>query len=54
LEGLITNFHLPARLLMLVSALIGQQRLLALYRKRSSAIAFIPSAINYPKPEKIK
>lgn len=37
-EGLITNFHLPrSSLLMLVSALIGRQRLLALYQE---AIAF--------------
>jgi S-adenosylmethionine:tRNA ribosyltransferase-isomerase len=36
-EGLITNFHLPrSSLLMLVSALIGRERLLALY---SEAIA---------------
>jgi S-adenosylmethionine:tRNA ribosyltransferase-isomerase len=33
LDGLITNFHLPgASLLMLVSALIGRQRLLSLYQ----------------------
>lgn len=33
-EGLITNFHLPrSSLLMLVSALIGQQRLLELYQE---------------------
>ena len=34
LDGLMTNFHLPgASLMMLVSALIGRQRLLALYEE---------------------
>lgn len=37
-EGLITNFHLPrSSLLMLVSALIGRQRLLALYQEAIAA-----------------
>ncbi len=37
-EGLITNFHLPrSSLLMLVSALIGRQRLLSLYQEAIAA-----------------
>lgn len=37
-EGMITNFHLPhSSLLMLVSALIGRQRLLALYQEAIAA-----------------
>jgi S-adenosylmethionine:tRNA ribosyltransferase-isomerase len=33
-DGLVTNFHLPgSSLLMLVSALVGRQRLLDLYRE---------------------
>ena len=36
-EGLLTNFHLPkSSLLLLVSALIGRQRLLALYAEAIS------------------
>jgi len=38
IEGLITNFHLPrSSLLMLVSALIGRQRLLGLYQEAIAA-----------------
>ncbi|NJR76284.1 MAG: tRNA preQ1(34) S-adenosylmethionine ribosyltransferase-isomerase QueA, partial [Scytonema sp. CRU_2_7] len=37
-EGLITNFHLPrSSLLMLVSALIGRQRLLSIYQQAISS-----------------
>jgi S-adenosylmethionine:tRNA ribosyltransferase-isomerase len=37
-DGLITNFHLPrSSLMMLVSALIGRQRLLALYQEAIAA-----------------
>ena len=37
-SGLITNFHLPkSSLLMLVSALVGRQRLLALYAQAIEA-----------------
>jgi S-adenosylmethionine:tRNA ribosyltransferase-isomerase len=33
-DGLITNFHLPgSSLLMLVSALVGRQRLMTLYQE---------------------
>jgi S-adenosylmethionine:tRNA ribosyltransferase-isomerase len=38
IDGLITNFHLPgSSLLLLVSALIGRQRLLDLYQKAIQA-----------------
>jgi S-adenosylmethionine:tRNA ribosyltransferase-isomerase len=57
-EGLITNFHLPrSSLLMLVSALIGRQRLMALYQEAiaseyrfysfGDAMLILPEAINY-------
>jgi S-adenosylmethionine:tRNA ribosyltransferase-isomerase len=37
-QGLLTNFHLPrSSLLLLVSALIGRQRLLALYGQAIAA-----------------
>ncbi|MEC4815055.1 MAG: tRNA preQ1(34) S-adenosylmethionine ribosyltransferase-isomerase QueA, partial [Scytonema sp. PMC 1069.18] len=56
-EGLITNFHLPrSSLLMLVSALIGRQRLLNLYQKAvaygyrfysfGDAMIILPEAVN--------
>jgi S-adenosylmethionine:tRNA ribosyltransferase-isomerase len=56
-EGLITNFHLPrSSLLMLVSALIGRQRLMALYQEAiaseyrfysfGDAMLILPEAIN--------
>jgi S-adenosylmethionine:tRNA ribosyltransferase-isomerase len=55
-DGLITNFHLPrSSLLMLVSALIGRQRLLALYQEAieeryrfysfGDAMVILPTAI---------
>lgn len=61
-EGLITNFHLPrSSLLMLVSALIGRQRLLQLYAEAiadnyrfysfGDAMLILPEAttMNYPE-----
>ena len=57
-EGLMTNFHLPrSSLLMLVSALIGRQRLLSLYQTAiaadyrfysfGDAMLILPEARNY-------
>ena len=59
-EGLITNFHLPrSSLLMLVSALIGRERLLQLYRDAiahdyrfysfGDAMLILPEARTYPQ-----
>jgi S-adenosylmethionine:tRNA ribosyltransferase-isomerase len=59
-EGLITNFHLPrSSLLMLVSALIGRERLLELYRDAiahdyrfysfGDAMLILPEARTYPQ-----
>ncbi|BAY85790.1 S-adenosylmethionine--tRNA ribosyltransferase-isomerase [Calothrix parasitica NIES-267] len=56
-EGLITNFHLPrSSLLMLVSALIGRERLLSIYREAiesryrfysfGDAMLILPEAVN--------
>ncbi len=45
-DGLITNFHLPrSSLMMLVSALIGRQRLLNLYQD-----ALVQPASNFERP----
>lgn len=60
-EGLITNFHLPqSSLLMLVSALIGRQRLLQLYEVAiaeqyrfysfGDAMLILPQAVGQPQP----
>jgi S-adenosylmethionine:tRNA ribosyltransferase-isomerase len=57
-DGLITNFHLPrSSLLMLVSALIGRQRLLNIYQQAiasryrfysfGDAMLILPEAKNY-------
>lgn len=59
-EGLITNFHLPrSSLLMLVSALIGRERLLELYQDAiacdyrfysfGDAMLILPEARTYPQ-----
>ena len=56
-EGLITNFHLPrSSLLMLVSALIGRERLLSIYQQAieskyrfysfGDAMLILPEAVN--------
>ncbi|MEM8807130.1 MAG: tRNA preQ1(34) S-adenosylmethionine ribosyltransferase-isomerase QueA [Cyanobacteria bacterium P01_G01_bin.38] len=58
-DGLITNFHLPgSSLLMLVSALIGRERLMQLYEEAinqayrfysfGDAMIILPEAINQP------
>jgi S-adenosylmethionine:tRNA ribosyltransferase-isomerase len=58
-EGLITNFHLPrSSLLMLVSALIGRQRLLALYQQAIASdyrfYSFGDAMLILPEARKIK
>ena len=61
IDGLITNFHLPeSSLLMLVSALIGRQRLMALYQAAiaadyrfysfGDAMLILPEARTAPSP----
>ncbi|ASC72789.1 S-adenosylmethionine:tRNA ribosyltransferase-isomerase [Halomicronema hongdechloris C2206] len=60
IDGLITNFHLPgSSLLMLVSALIGRQRLLGLYQEAitsgyrfysfGDAMIILPTALTHHK-----
>lgn len=55
-EGLITNFHLPrSSLLMLVSALIGRQRLLSIYQEAIASqyrfYSFGDAMLILPKPK---
>ncbi|NEP29830.1 S-adenosylmethionine:tRNA ribosyltransferase-isomerase, partial [Moorena sp. SIO3I6] len=61
-EGLITNFHLPrSSLLMLVSAMVGRERLLTLYQDAialsyrfysfGDAMLILPEAKTTPLPD---